>query len=92
MADDSGGDYDSSDYYLSGPAAQRHAAVGGGVAKANARSEQDEPIYDIVKKFRMPLSNKRAWDIQTYYDVLKQNDGSFLLIPKDVNKNHYFIG
>jgi hypothetical protein len=35
---------------------------------------------------------KRGFQIQTYYDALIQNDGSILLIPKDVNKNHYFIG
>ena len=52
----------------------------------------DESHHNLVKKFRMPIANKRAWDIQTYYDVFLQNDGSILLIPKDVNKNHYFIG
>lgn len=48
--------------------------------------------HQLVKKFRMPAANKRAWDIRTYYDALIQTDGSILLIPKDVNKNHYFIG
>lgn len=37
-------------------------------------------------------SRKRGFQIQTYFDALIQKDGSILLIPKDVNKNHYFIG
>lgn len=36
--------------------------------------------------------SKRGFQIQTYYDALVQSDGSIILIPKDVNKNHYFIG
>lgn len=36
--------------------------------------------------------SKRAFHIKTYFDALVQNDGSILLVPKDVNKNHYFIG
>ncbi len=45
-------------------------------------------------KLQSLLNNKikRGFQIQTYYDALVQNDGSILLIPKDVNKNHYFIG
>jgi hypothetical protein len=35
---------------------------------------------------------KRGFQIQTYYDLLLRNDGSIMLIPKDVNRNHYFIG
>jgi hypothetical protein len=48
---------------------------------------------DLFKNSR-PFSkgNKRSFQIQTYYDALMQKDGSILLIPKDVNKNHYFIG
>lgn len=66
--------------------------------KVNSRSNNanlNQPHHHaLVKKyFRIPTtSNKRAWDIQTYYDVFVQNDGSILFIPKDVNKNHYFIG
>ena len=36
--------------------------------------------------------NKPSFKIQTYYDTLVRNDGSVMFIPKDVNKNHYFIG
>ncbi|RNA37718.1 hypothetical protein BpHYR1_052996 [Brachionus plicatilis] len=36
--------------------------------------------------------SKRAFHIKTYFDALIQDDGSILLVPKDVNKNHYFIG
>jgi hypothetical protein len=35
---------------------------------------------------------KRGIHIKTYYDPLIQKDGSILLIPKDLNQNHYFIG
>ena len=31
-------------------------------------------------------------DIQIYYDVVKLKNGFVMLVPKDVNKNHYFIG
>jgi hypothetical protein len=65
-------------------------------ARLNTRSSSSGMIggggHQLVKKFRMPAANKRAWDIRTYYDALIQTDGSILLIPKDVNKNHYFIG
>lgn len=44
------------------------------------------------KSIQMMNNNKRAFQIKTYFDALVQNDGSILLIPKDVNKNHYFIG
>jgi hypothetical protein len=47
--------------------------------------------------FKMKLKSifgekKRGIRIQTYYDPLIQKDGSILLIPKDLNQNHYFIG
>ena len=42
--------------------------------------------------FRLPVKAKRSFQIQTYYDAVVQKDGTILLIPKDVNKNHYFIG
>ena len=49
--------------------------------------------YNNLKKSNKILGkNKRSFQIQTYYDAVIQKDGSILLIPKDVNKNHYFIG
>jgi hypothetical protein len=45
-----------------------------------------------IKINEISRKSKRGFQIQTYYDALVQNDGSILLIPKDVNKNHYFIG
>ncbi len=35
---------------------------------------------------------KRSFNIRIYYDIIRMKDGTVLLIPKDVNKNHYFIG
>ena len=31
-------------------------------------------------------------DIRIYYDVVKLKNGMVILVPKDHNKNHYFIG
>lgn len=45
-----------------------------------------------IKLNEISRKNKRGFQIQTYYDALVQNDGTILLIPKDINKNHYFIG
>lgn len=52
----------------------------------------DLPKPSLMRKFRIRKSLKRSFDIRTYYDALVQNDGSILLIPKDINRNHYFIG
>ena len=30
--------------------------------------------------------------IKIYYDIVKLRDGTVILVPKDANKNHYFIG
>jgi hypothetical protein len=38
------------------------------------------------------INKKRNFKMRVYYDVKVQNDGSVLLIPKDVNRGHYFIG
>ena len=35
---------------------------------------------------------KRSFHIEIYYDIIRLKDGSVLLVPKDKNKNHYFIG
>ena len=31
-------------------------------------------------------------DIKIYYDIVKLKNGMVILVPKDKNKNHYFIG
>ena len=40
------------------------------------------------------MSNKlkRSFHIEIYYDIVRLKDGAVLLVPKDKNKNHYFIG
>lgn len=30
--------------------------------------------------------------IKIYYNVMRLQDGTVILVPKDTNKNHYFIG
>ena len=47
------------------------------IARLNARQRQE---------------NKRGFDIKTFFSPIYRKDGSVLLIPKDTNKNHYFIG
>lgn len=39
----------------------------------------------------LPNKNKKGFHIQTQYQVLTDN-GSIVLVPKENNKNHYFIG
>lgn len=39
-----------------------------------------------------PNKNKKGFQITTMYNIVQKEDGSVLLIPKDSNKNHYFIG
>ena len=51
-----------------------------------------ESANNKIKNAKLVIKNKRSFQIQTYYDAIIQKDGSILLIPKDVNKNHYFIG
>jgi hypothetical protein len=69
----------------------------------NVDDEENEQINEHKRKYdtsyetyfnlkKNNKANKRSFQIQTYYDAVVQKDGSILLIPKDVNKNHYFIG
>jgi hypothetical protein len=51
-----------------------------------------ETSINLKKSNKFLGKNKRSFQIQTYYDAVVQKDGTILLIPKDVNKNHYFIG
>lgn len=51
-----------------------------------------ETSINLKKSNKFMGKNKRSFQIQTYYDAVVQKDGTILLIPKDVNKNHYFIG
>ncbi|CAF0873011.1 unnamed protein product, partial [Brachionus calyciflorus] len=62
--------------------------------KLYVREASDENINYRKRGFFSDLyrQSKRAFHIKTYFDALVQNDGSILLVPKDVNKNHYFIG
>ena len=36
--------------------------------------------------------NKRANPVQRFYGPLMKKNGRIVLIPVDINKNHYFIG
>ncbi len=60
----------------------------------NARRSDSALTDALLKNFRLAMdaTNKRAWNIRTYYDAYVQPDGSILFVPKDVNRNHYFIG
>ena len=35
---------------------------------------------------------KRSLRMKMYYNAVMKDDGSFVLIPKDFNRGHYFIG
>jgi hypothetical protein len=57
-------------------------------SNGSIREKKNMRLRDLLQQ----KSKKRGFQIQTYFDALVQKDGSILLIPKDVNKNHYFIG
>ncbi len=71
------------------------------------RSNSDEETYEIIdSNEQVPIqersfdrlnklkikTHKRGFNIQTFYSPVYRKDGKILLIPKDSNKNHYFIG
>lgn len=53
-----------------------------------ASSQSNELDFLNSKK----IQNKRGFDIKTFYSPVLRKDGSLILMPKDINKNHYFIG
>jgi hypothetical protein len=57
------------------------------ISEENGSNKNDYDDTNIEK-----LRPKRRFDIQTFYTPVIRKDGSILLIPKDTNKNHYFIG
>ena len=59
---------------------------------ANVGINREKKTLKLRDLLIQQKSKKRGFQIQTYFDALVQKDGSILLIPKDVNKNHYFIG
>lgn len=63
----------------------------------NLRDEDDYDIGGDNEDQNRPSTAKRGFfskhhDIQIYYEVVRLKNGLVLLVPKDVNKNHYFIG
>jgi hypothetical protein len=61
----------------------------------NFPEEIEKEPNEKVRYNRSPFileKSKRRFKMKVYYDVVVQNDGSVLLIPKDINRGHYFIG
>lgn len=54
-------------------------------------NDSSEEQYDLENKQQQQLK-KRGIHMQVYYEPKLLKDGSILLIPKDRNKGHYFLG
>lgn len=67
---------------------------GGSSGSEDDDNEQSNKSNNIVGKSRTVLKNKnQAWtEIKTYYGIYLLKNGNLVLVPQDVNKNHYFIG
>ena len=50
--------------------------------RRNQLSDTDGPLNKIKTMFK----------IKIYYDIVHKPNGEIYFIPKDTNKNHYFIG
>jgi hypothetical protein len=50
--------------------------------------DDDDDSYENLKE----QDTKRGLHMQVYYEPKFMKDGSVLLVPKDKNKGHYFIG
>lgn len=57
---------------------------------AKKKAESDE--LDFFQTNYKYNNKKRGFDIKTFYSPIYRKDGSVILVPKDINKNHYFIG
>ncbi len=56
---------------------------------------KDQLINAILSKNSEKIienAKRSLFNIKIYYDIVHLKDGVVMLIPKDYNKNHYFIG
>ena len=44
------------------------------------------------KNYNYNIRSKRNFGIKLYYEIIELDDGRLVSVPRDVNKNHYFIG
>jgi len=62
---------------------------------ASKPSTDDDDYSDQVDEDKHPAKRNffaKHHDIHIYYDLVKLKNGMVILVPKDKNKNHYFIG
>ncbi len=62
---------------------------------ASKLSADDDDDSDQIDEDKHPAKRNffaKHHDIHIYYDLVKLKNGMVILVPKDKNKNHYFIG